>query len=73
MVNDLYDIEFSFGGETMPNTLLPSFNDLVKSPDVASWNMWFDSGVTALYPFLTEFIARKKKGSNLSSFIPLYA
>jgi len=34
MENDLYDIEFSFGGETMPNTLLPSFNDLVKSPDV---------------------------------------
>lgn len=73
MENDLYDIEFSFGGETMPNTLLPSFNDLVKSPDVQSWNMWFDSGVTALYPFLTEFIARKKKGYDLSSMVPLYA
>jgi hypothetical protein len=35
--------------------------------------MWFDSGVTALYPFLTEFIARKKKGYDLSSMIPLYA
>ena len=34
MDNDQYDIEFSFGGETMPHTLLPSFNDLVKSPDV---------------------------------------
>jgi hypothetical protein len=35
--------------------------------------MWFDSGVTALYPILTEFIARKKKGTDLSNFIPLYA
>jgi hypothetical protein len=39
--------------------------------------MWFDSGANALYPFLTEFIARKKMqektGYDLSSFLPLYA
>jgi hypothetical protein len=56
----------------MPNTLLPSFNSLVKSPDITSWNMWFDSGVTALYPYLTEFIARTKIGSAIDSPIPLF-
>jgi hypothetical protein len=35
--------------------------------------MWFDSGANALYPFLTEFIARKKNNSDLSNFAPLYA
>jgi hypothetical protein len=70
--NDIYDIEFSFGAETIPNTLLPSFNPLVKSPDITSWNMWFDSGVAGLYPYLAEFIARTKIGSNINSPNPLY-
>lgn len=57
---DQYDIEFSFDGYRLPNTLLPSFDPKAKSPDMLSWSNWFDTGATNIFPYVNELIARYK-------------
>lgn len=57
---DEYDIEFSYTKDAVPDTNLPSYNPLVRLPDLTSWKLWFSSGSVAIYPYITEFIARSK-------------
>jgi len=45
----------------IPDTTLPPYNSMVKTPDLPSWDMWANSGTLGLYPYITEFIARSKK------------
>jgi hypothetical protein len=65
--NDQYDIEFSFDGYRLPNTLLPSHDPQAKSPDTKSWDEWFNTGSTVLFPYINEFIARYKTYKNDNS------
>jgi hypothetical protein len=68
---DQYDIEFSFDGSRLPNTLLPSYDSQAKSPDIKSWNDWFDTGSTNLFPYINEFIARYKIYSKDKKYVKL--
>jgi hypothetical protein len=58
MATQTYDVEFLFGKTEVPDTNQPAFNDLIKAPDFANWDIWFNSGSLAIYPYITEFIAR---------------
>ena len=75
---DQYDIDFSFDGYKLPNTLLPSFDPQAKSPDIKSWDDWFNTGAVNVFPYINEFIARykiyikDKKYNRLVSNSPLY-
>lgn len=55
-----YEIEFHWAKEDVPDTNQPAFNDQIKAPDLLSWDQWKNTGATAVYPYLTEFIARWK-------------
>lgn len=44
----------------------------MKSPDLQSWGMWRNTGSLAVYPYITEFIARAKTGTPFSNPEPLY-
>ena len=67
---DEYDIEFHYTKDVVPDTNLPSYNPLVRLPNLKAWKTWFDSGAIAVYPYITEFIARSKRGSDFGTFIP---
>lgn len=71
-VNDNYEFEFHFSKELLPDTNQPAFNDLVKAPDLLSWGMWKSTGFNALYPYMTEFIARAKTSYPFNVPLPLY-
>ena len=58
--NDKYDVQYSFPINNLPNTLLSSFNQLIRTPNVNVYSKWFDTGCASLYPYITEFIARFK-------------
>lgn len=55
-----YDVRFLFDKQAIPDTNLEAFDPLVKIPDFNSYGLWFGSksGAVALFPFITEFIAR---------------
>lgn len=59
-INDRYDVQYSFPINSLPNTLLSSFNRLIRTPNVNIYSKWFDTGCASLYPYITEFIARYK-------------
>ena len=65
-----YDIQFSFNKQDVPDTNLAAYNELVKAPDFANWNLWFTSGATSMYPVMTEFIARYKAGLPMTLGLP---
>jgi len=67
---DEYDIEFHYTKDAIPDTNLPAYNPLVRLPDLKSWKLWFDSGSIAVYPYITEFIARSKTGYDFSNTTP---
>ena len=69
---DKYKVEFHFEGKAIPDTNVPVFNDLIKTPDLLNYGTWFDSGAPAMYAYITEFIARAKLGSDMSSSDALY-
>ena len=72
-VNDDYDIEFSFAKENVPDTNQPAYNTLVKSPDLANYDLWFQEGAPAIYAYITEFVARAKMPvPDYTNPIPLY-
>ena len=52
------DIQFSYNKGFVVDTNSPPFDEHVMSPDIASWGNWQQPGVTALFPYLTEFMAR---------------
>lgn len=52
------DIQFSFNKGMVVDTNSPPYNEHVMSPDIASWGNWQQSGITALFPYLTEFMGR---------------
>jgi hypothetical protein len=56
----------------VPDTTQPAFNPLIKVPDLTNYNLWFNSGVHGLYPYLTEFIARSKTTQNFKDPSALY-
>ena len=57
-----FEVQFLFGKQDVPDTNQPAFNDLIKAPDFANWDIWFNSGSLAIYPYITEFIARSIQG-----------
>jgi hypothetical protein len=65
---DQYEIDFSFDGFRLPNTLLPSYDPKIKSPDIKSWKDWFNTGATNVFPYINEFIARYKIYLNDKSY-----
>lgn len=68
-----YDIEFSFPKEASPDTNLAVFNPLLKVPDLSNWGKWFSTGSIAIYPYITEFIARsKQENPDFASLNPLF-
>mmetsp|Transcript_270 Transcript_270/g.475 ORF Transcript_270/g.475 Transcript_270/m.475 type:complete len:855 (-) Transcript_270:2340-4904(-) len=62
----------SFNIDQLPDTSQPQFNTLVKTPDVKSWGQWFNSGSVALYPYLSDFIARSKGTKEFTSPLPTF-
>lgn len=56
----------------MPDTNQPAYNKLIKAPDLTSWDMYKDTGSLAVYPYITEFIARAKTNTPFTDFAPLY-
>lgn len=69
---DNYDIEFHFDKSSVPDTTLPIYNQLVRMPDLKSWDLWFSSGSIAIYPYITEFIARSKAKAAMDDTTPLF-
>ena len=61
------------GKEATPDTNLEVYNNLVKTPDFDSWDKWFNGGFLNLYPYVTEFVARAKKGTDFKSTTPAMA
>ena len=70
--NDIYDIEFHYGTKDVPDTNQVAYNPLVRLPDLKSWSLWFDKGTIAVYPYITEFIARSKTTKDFSSPTPQF-
>jgi hypothetical protein len=55
-----YDIEVLFDKAALPDTNLDAYDPLVKIPDFNGYGQWFSSGAAALFPYITEFIARQE-------------
>lgn len=71
--NNKYVISYSWNKNSIPDSNLDSYNELVLAPDISSWNLWFKSGAVSLYIYMTEFVARSKASADMSSATPLYS
>jgi hypothetical protein len=77
--NSIYnlEVEFSFNKGMTPDTNSPPYDSHVMSPEFAAWGEWLLSG-TAVYPYISEFIARYIQMNMLedlrimNSTMPLY-
>ena len=69
-----YDVEVSVPASFSPDTSKPVYNKLVRLPDEGSWSNTFDGSSIAVYPYITEFIARKHAGTQYSmgALVPLF-
>jgi hypothetical protein len=56
--NYQFEIEYSFNKNSLPDTNLDPYNELLLAPDLNSWGLWKSSGCPQLYNFMTDFIAR---------------
>ena len=70
--NDVYEVQLSVPFGVLPQTTLPAYNPLVKSPDFLNWNYWKNSPALPIMPYITEFIARYKSGSSMTETKPLF-
>lgn len=73
--NYKFDIEYSFNKNSLPDTNLDVYNDLLLAPDLESWGLWSGSGANQLYIYMADFIARLKvdsTGASLTSPIPSF-
>jgi hypothetical protein len=73
LTDNNYQIQYSWNKNSIPDTNLDDFNELILAPDINSWGQWFDSGAISLYMYMTEFIARSKTGASMSTPTPLYS
>lgn len=73
MATHEYDVRFLFDKQAIPDTNLAAYDPLVKIPDFSSYELWFGSksGAAALWPFITEFIARAESGTDMSQETPV--
>ena len=55
---DDYEVALRYPVKSLPDSTNPPYNALIKAPDFSSYDKWFSSGAPALYPYITEFIAR---------------
>lgn len=72
MDNNNFKIQYSWNKNSVPDTNLDDYNELILAPDINSWGLWFDNGGVSLYIYMTEFIARYKTGSEIGAKTPLY-
>ena len=61
-----FKIQYSFNKNSIPDTNLDDYNELILAPDINSWGLWFDSGAVSLYPYMNEFIARSIQKIDMS-------
>lgn len=66
-------MRYSFNKNSVPDTNLDDYNELILAPDINSWGLWFDNGPISLYMYMTEFIARYKTNADMSETTPLYS
>ena len=68
-----YEVALRYPAKILPDNTNPPYNSLIKSPDFDSYGKWFSGGAPALYPFITEFIARlNTDGADFTSTDPLF-
>lgn len=67
-----YDVEVSVPSSFSPDTSKPIYNELVRLPDKTSWGSTFGGSSIAVYPYITEFIARKQAGYSMTELLPLF-
>jgi hypothetical protein len=72
--NNDFKITYSWNKNSVPDTNLDDYNELILAPDISSWGLWFDNGGVSLYMYMTEFIARYKTDlTKIGAKEPLYA
>lgn len=69
---DTYEIEMHFSKLNVPDTNLQEYNPMVRLPDLKAWQLWFTKGSIAVYPYITEFIARSKTGYAMNETKPAF-
>lgn len=61
-----YKVELSVPGSNTPDTNKPIFNELVRLPNLDDWSKTLSGSSAALYPFVTEFIARYQNNKDMT-------
>lgn len=62
----------SVPGSATPDTNKPIYNELVRLPNLDDWSKTLSGSSAALYPYVTEFIARYQKDKpmdDLTTFV----
>ena len=71
MDNFNYDVEISVPTGFSPNTNNPIYNEVIRLPDKGSWSNTLSGSSATMYPFVTEFIARKHANYPMDTQLPL--
>lgn len=65
-----YKVELSVPAAFSPDTSKPLYNKLVRLPDTDTYTKILTGSSISVYPYITEFIARKQAKHNMDDTTP---